>query len=382
MLGLYGVMVIITIVKLFLKVLFVIFMTLFSLSVSAMEFSLFNGGSKCSGCLIIKANGEITESTPDRFEKFLANASLDNKRNTTLVIDSPGGSLWGGLELGRKIRSKGFDTHVGRIDPAQGDLINIIEGQCASACAYAFLGGKNRSKEGNSKYGLHQISTTETSTVPLNKAIKSAQNLLSEISMYVEKMGVSPEIVTIATHTESERIDWIDSNTMMEHGVINSGGLSQQKPWKLVQPKTWSVFSVLENGSEDLILMTCREIPTGSNKRGHVEVSITPSITLSSESPYVSSYSQAEVSVSLDASNITKSEITVFFSGVQQSIHGIEVPFWVLNDALRNNSELSVSISYPNNFPQEFQLQSYPIPIIGLNNVITELRRGCPHLGG
>ena len=273
-----------TMVKLFRKVLFVIFMTLFSLSVSAMEFSLFNGGSKCSGCLIIKANGEITESTPGGFEDFLANASLDNKRNTTLVIDSPGGSLWGGLELGRKIRSNGFDTHVGRIGPAQGDLINIIAGQCASACAYAFLGGKNRSKEGNSKYGLHQISTTETSTVPLNKAIKSAQNLLSEISMYVEKMGVAPEIVTIATHTEAERIDWIDSNTMMEHGVINSAGLSQQKPWKLVQPKAWSVFAVLENGSRDFMLMTCREIPTRSNKRGHVKVSITPSsITLPSE---------------------------------------------------------------------------------------------------
>jgi ATP-dependent protease ClpP protease subunit len=375
-------MVIFTMVKLSRKFLSVIFMTLFPLSASAVEFSLINGSSKCSGCLIIKAAGEITELTPDKFDKFLTSALLDKKKNTTLVIDSPGGSLWGGIELGRKIRSLGFDTHVGKIDSAQGDELNIIAGQCASACAYAFLGGKNRSKEVDSRYGLHQISTTTTSAVPLNQAIKSTQNLLSTISSYVEKMGVSSEIVNIATQTESERINWIDSKTMMEHGVINSVGLSQQKPWKMVQPKTWSVFSLLENGSEDLILITCREIPTRTNKRGHVKVSITPSLTLPSDSPYVNGYSAAEVSVTLGKSNISRTEITVFFSGVEQTIHGIEIPFWVLNDALQNNTELSVSISYPDNLPQEFLLQNHPLPTIGLNNVITELRRGCHHLGG
>jgi ATP-dependent protease ClpP protease subunit len=369
-------------VKLSRKFLSVIFMTLFPLSAFSMEFSLINGGSKCSGCLILKAAGEITELTPDKFDKFLTSASLDKKKNTTLVIDSPGGALWGGIELGRKIRLIGFDTHVGKIEPAQGDEHNIIAGQCASACAYAFLGGKNRSKEVDSRYGLHQISTTTTSAVPLNQAIKSVQNLLSAISLYVEKMGVSSEIVTIATQTEAERINWIDSKTMIEHGVINSVGLSQQKPWKLVQPKTWSVFSLLKNGSVDLILMTCREIPSRINKRGHVKVTIIPSLTFPSDSPYANGYSPAEVSVTLGKSNITRTKITVFFSGGEQTIHGIEIPFWVLSDALRDNTELSVSISYPDNLPQEFLLQNYPLPTIGLNNVITELRRGCPHLGG
>lgn len=357
-----------------------IFSAIFPLSLHAMEFKIFDGGKRCSGCLLVKADGEITESTPNKFEKLVKSESLSSKRNIIVVMNSPGGSLWGGLELGQQIRSRGFDTHIGKIEITQTGELKIIDGQCASACAYAFLGGKSRSKELKSEYGLHQISTATTSAVPLNHAVKSVQNLLSEISKYVDKMGVSPELVTLATQTESERINWIDSRAMVTYRVINSVGLSQQKPWKLVQPKTWSVFSQLENGEENLLLMTCYEIPCRLNKRGYVNVSITPSLLLPSDSPYVNSYSPAVVSVTLGKSNIVKSDITVYFSGVEQSIHGIEIPFWALNDALRSNIELGVSISYPESFPKELLLQHYPIPTVGLSNAIEELSRGCPHL--
>jgi len=330
-----------------------IFSAIFPLSLQAMEFSIFEGGKKCSGCLLVKADGEITETTPDKFEKLLNNESLSSKRNVVVVMNSQGGSLWGGLKLGQQIRSKSFDTHIGKMEMTQTGEPQIIDGQCASACAYAFLGGKNRSKELKSAYGLHQISTKTTSAIPLNHAVKSVQNLLSEISKYVDKMGVSPELVILATQTESERINWIDSSAMVTYRVINSDGLSQQKPWQLVQPKTWSVFSQLENGEENLLLMN---------------------------SPYVNSYSPAAVSVTLGKSSIVKSDITVYFMGVKQSFQGIEIPSWALDEALRNNIELGVSISYSESFPKELLLQHYSIPTAGLSNAIEELRTSCPHL--
>lgn len=357
-----------------------IFSAIFPLSLQAMEFSIFEGGKKCSGCLLVKADGEITETTPDKFEKLLNNESLSSKRNVVVVMNSQGGSLWGGLKLGQQIRSKSFDTHIGKMEMTQTGEPQIIDGQCASACAYAFLGGKNRSKELKSAYGLHQISTKTTSAIPLNHAVKSVQNLLSEISKYVDKMGVSPELVILATQTESERINWIDSSAMVTYRVINSDGLSQQKPWQLVQPKTWSVFSQLENGEENLLLMRCYEIPGRLNKRGYVKVSIIPSLVLPSDSPYVNSYSPAAVSVTLGKSSIVKSDITVYFMGVKQSFQGIEIPSWALDEALRNNIELGVSISYSESFPKELLLQHYSIPTAGLSNAIEELRTSCPHL--
>src|SRR5690349_7861656 len=52
--------------------------------------------------------------------------------NAVVVFNSPGGSLKAGLEIGRAIRLKGFATAVP--DGAA----------CASACAFAWLGGGAR----------------------------------------------------------------------------------------------------------------------------------------------------------------------------------------------------------------------------------------------
>jgi len=357
-----------------------ILMMLYPFFASAMEFSLFDGADECSGCLIIKADGEITESTPDKFRIFLADTSLEKKKLAVVVLNSPGGSLLGGIEFGRLIRSNGFDTHIGRIKIIKNDETYITDGQCASACAYAFLGGRKRSKGLKSKYGLHQISTTSNVAVPLNKAVESTQNILSEVSKYVENMGASPEIVTIATRTKSEKVNWIESHALLAYMIINSSGLSQQQPWKMVQPKAWSVNSVLGDGTEELILMSCREIPSRLNKRGHVKISLSPSNFLPEDSPYMNSHTAAVVLVTLNNNNIIENDITVFFSGLEPSIHGIDIPFWALTDVLRDTNTLSISISYPDNFPTELSLQEHHIPKVGLNNAIAELSRSCPHL--
>ncbi len=75
-------------------------------------------------------------------EKTFINQSLGLDR-AVVVFNSSGGNLVAGLEIGRAIRLKSFDTVV-------------VDGQiCASACAFAWLGGRTRYMATNASIAFH-----------------------------------------------------------------------------------------------------------------------------------------------------------------------------------------------------------------------------------
>jgi hypothetical protein len=76
---------------------------------------------------VIKVEGEIIVGD----ELTLAHLLLQSG-DGLVMLDSPGGDLWPGLEIGRAIKLMGFDTLV----PAGAS--------CESACALAWLGGASR----------------------------------------------------------------------------------------------------------------------------------------------------------------------------------------------------------------------------------------------
>jgi hypothetical protein len=109
----------------------------------------------------IAAEGVITEDTPAQFTKFLA--TYDAKLTTTIEFHSPGGNLAAGLALGRLIRAAGYSTRIGRTISLSDDVTSVYEYKraiCLSACAYAFLGGIDRSFGKNKIYGLHRFGPT------------------------------------------------------------------------------------------------------------------------------------------------------------------------------------------------------------------------------
>ena len=76
---------------------------------------------------IISVKGEIK---PGDDEKFTGMA--DGKGDAVVILDSPGGNVLAGIQIGEAIRRNGYSTLVPR------GL------QCASACALAWLGGRTR----------------------------------------------------------------------------------------------------------------------------------------------------------------------------------------------------------------------------------------------
>src|SRR4051812_15632822 len=67
-------------------------------------------------------------------EKRFVSAALE-PTEAVVVLSGPGGNLYAGTEIGKAIRLKGFNTLV------------MNGGECASSCAYAWLGGRVRYME-------------------------------------------------------------------------------------------------------------------------------------------------------------------------------------------------------------------------------------------
>ena len=102
--------------------------------------------------------GEIVEGDAAKFEQLLQEIPPVGE-NYEVYLHSPGGRLTEGIKLGLLFRKYGLWTSVGQLVKDDNSRLPIPADSalCASACAIAFLGGKNRSLGKNDKLGFHQF---------------------------------------------------------------------------------------------------------------------------------------------------------------------------------------------------------------------------------
>ena len=131
----------------------------------------------------IYLDGRIDAGAPDRLSKALS--GINGK--VTIWLNSPGGNLFAGMQLGRIIRGQGASTHI----------INsgtLLPGECYSACALAFLGGVYRFNDNGARYGVHRAS------LPVDRATGGrdlGQDLSAAIESYIGEMGVDPRLLEL-----------------------------------------------------------------------------------------------------------------------------------------------------------------------------------------
>ena len=94
------------------------------------------------------------------FNQFQSALSADSIKQIVFV-NSPGGDLWTGMQVGRLIRSK--------------ELSTVIAGSCVSACSIMFMGGKERSfsdalHPSLTYIGIHGPSSKDTKQVDSSQA--------------------------------------------------------------------------------------------------------------------------------------------------------------------------------------------------------------------
>jgi hypothetical protein len=89
-----------------------------------------------------------------------------------------------------------MSTSIGRSIPLDGvmNVYSYKRSLCASACAYAFLGGVTRSYEPNDLYGLHRFGKP-SGTVSGDEA----QIVTSAVAKYIESMGVDVAMLKLAS---------------------------------------------------------------------------------------------------------------------------------------------------------------------------------------
>lgn len=193
---------------------------------AAMLFDVESSDPSCGPCTTVYATGVFDQNTATQFRALLDEHPF--APGTTIVFDSPGGSLFDAMEVGEIIRERRFHTSVfGRSADHSGGI-------CASACSYAFLGGTRRTVGETARFGLHQFSGTP----PRGDAVSQAQTVVSIVSTYVRLMGASQEIVEVASRIPPNEIEWLSVSDMRRMGVITSAGTRFSPAWTARRTRT------------------------------------------------------------------------------------------------------------------------------------------------
>lgn len=241
---------------------FIFLITQFAPSVASsaeMQFTSGWSGGNCFGCEWTQADGEITSDTPQRFREYLQNNSI----GYALVLNSDGGDLAAGVELGEIIREEGLRVSVGRTVPLQdtglGQSQTVNEGaRCLSACAYAFLGGSIRQIEEDGQLGFHQFADEtlnekqSVTTSGLAETIASAreQYVTGFLVDYINRMGISAELYPLAAAAPPDGFHLVSQSEAIRLGIDNSADNAE----------TWTALPFGEKG---LIV----EITTSTSQR-------------------------------------------------------------------------------------------------------------------
>ena len=238
-----------------------------------MQFKLATtGGASC--CEWIAAEGKITERTPDDFKAFLIQWNNNLQGHGAVIhFNSPGGNLIAGMQLGELIRKGKFATDINTTIPMAADPDHANEtrpGQCMSACAYAFLGGINRSaKPGD--LGFHQFFIPPAADAALappraGDESSSAQMLVGLVAIYLKEMDIDPEVLFLASSTSSADIYLPDTPTMARLRITNVHARDEFSGWTIEPYRAGAIVTGTISDSSNLktqLTIFCRRSSPG-----------------------------------------------------------------------------------------------------------------------
>jgi hypothetical protein len=198
-----------------------------------------------SHCREIYADGPIDEHAPDRLETLIQQQHLPDR--TMIYLNSPGGSLYGGIELGRVLRRHKMGVNVAAKDRDHAD--------CISACTLAYMGGLFRWMAPSADYGIHRFFNDEGVTV--KDPMAEAQVVSGDIAAYLHEMGISPEFLTAMSRIASENYLVLGMETLHALGIVNGGVVPTQ--WTIdIYSGTYSLHAKQETVyGLDVMMFAC-----------------------------------------------------------------------------------------------------------------------------
>ena len=165
---------------------------------------------------LVYLDGRIDPDAPRRLSEALD--GVDGK--IAVWLNSPGGNLFAGMQLGRIIRQHGAATHII-------DYRTLRPGTCYSACAMTFLGGVYRFNDKGARYGVHRASLL---TGPSGE-VDLGQHLSTAIGDYIREMGVDPRLLDLCLKAGRDEMYVLSLRQARDLGVVNDGRLLPE--WSL-----------------------------------------------------------------------------------------------------------------------------------------------------
>lgn len=173
-------------------------------------------------------SGDIEADTPYRLREALKGVK---DHWVSVVLDSPGGNLMAGMEIGRILRSRKATITVG----SKAEPYKPKAGMCLSACSLAFLGGTYRYMAPGSVYGVHRASSI---VGPRPTDLDSGQIVSAAIGAYIREMDVEPALLDLTVKAGKDGMYMLSAAELKSLRVINNG---RKQP-------TWSI-EVVEGGT-------------------------------------------------------------------------------------------------------------------------------------
>ena len=164
---------------------------------------------------LVYLDGRIDGDAPDRLSRALEQI----KGKTAVWLNSPGGNLFAGMQMGRIIRQHGASTYI----------INsrtLLPGECYSACSMAFLGGVYRFNDNGARYGVHRASLGSTA-----EDAERAHDLTAAVQSYIREMGVDTRLLELWMKAAPDEMYVLSRKQAEDLGVVNNGR----------KPSEWSV---------------------------------------------------------------------------------------------------------------------------------------------
>jgi hypothetical protein len=164
-------------------------------------------------------DGRIDEGAAERLRDGLMQRGIESAR---VFLNSPGGLLAEGMELGRLIRQRGFSTYVGR---QRENGTDTLAGACSSACVFAFIGGVYRFALPQSRIGVHRFSSSTDADSDRAQVVSAA------IIKYIKEMDVDVDLFDRMSRRGREQILILTEKDVQQLRVVNAGRL----------PPDWSI---------------------------------------------------------------------------------------------------------------------------------------------
>jgi hypothetical protein len=176
---------------------------------------------------IIYGVGTIDLAAGERLGRLVEENGIPNR--SILFLNSPGGSLAGGMALGREIRAAGLFTYIGKAGAekvlGRYQYRQTEPGACYSAGTLAFLGGQFRWIDEKAMYGVHRF------YADIDPGSDIAQTISAKIVDYVREMGVDPALFSEMIKAGRDEINVLTLDRLQSLGIVN--GPSGKTAWTI-----------------------------------------------------------------------------------------------------------------------------------------------------